>query len=253
MVAPNGARLSKADHWMLPITAQEIVETACRCEEAGAMAIHVHVRDAAGSHSICPVRYGDVTKKIADATTLRIQVSTESAGIFDVPAQYECLSRLADTEASVSLREISRSPEMFEKTYSMAEKRGVDIQHILYDADEVTALLQKFDKGEIPEQNRRAIFVLGRYAQNQQSSIADLTAFLDSMGDNQLRWSVCAFGQAEHDCLLAALELGGHARIGFENNYLAPDGQVFDSNEASVAAFVDRAAKAGFSPVRGAL
>jgi uncharacterized protein (DUF849 family) len=73
------------------------------------------------------------------------------------------------------------------------------------------------------------------------------------MGDNQLRWSVCAFGQAEHDCLLAALELGGHARIGFENNCLAPDGQVFDSNEASVAAFVDRAAKAGFSPVRGAL
>jgi uncharacterized protein (DUF849 family) len=74
---------------MLPITAQEIVETARRCEEAGAMAIHVHVRDAAGSHSICPVRYGDVTKKIAEATTLRIQVSTEAAGIFDVPAQYE--------------------------------------------------------------------------------------------------------------------------------------------------------------------
>ena len=123
MVAPNGARLSKADHRMLPITAEEIVETARRCEEAGAIAIHVHVRDAAGSHSICPVRYGDVTKKIAEATTLRIQASTEAAGIFDVPAQYECLSQLANTEASVSLREISRSPEMFEKTYSMAEKR----------------------------------------------------------------------------------------------------------------------------------
>ena len=253
MVAPNGARLSKADHWALPITAEEIAETACRCEEAGATAIHVHVRDDAGRHSICPVRYGDVTKKIAQATTLGIQVSTEAAGIFDVPAQYECLSHLADTDASISWREIARSPEMVKKTYSIAAQRGVDIQHILYDADEVTALLRKFDEGEIPEQNRRAIFVLGRYAQNQQSSITDLAAFLESMGDNQLRWSVCAFGQAEHDCLLAALELGGHARIGFENNRLAPDGQVFDSNEASVAAFVERAAKAGFSPVRGAL
>jgi uncharacterized protein (DUF849 family) len=194
-----------------------------------------------------------VTKKIAQATTLEIQVSTESAGIFDVHAQYGCLSNLSDTDASISLREIARSPEMVKKTYATAAKRGVDIQHILYDADEVTALLRKFDEGEIPEQNRRAIFVLGRYAQNQQSSVTDLASFIGSMGDNQLRWSVCAFGQAEHDCLLAALELGGHARIGFENNRLAPNGQIFDSNEASVAAFVDRAAKAGFSPERGTL
>ncbi|MFC3119632.1 3-keto-5-aminohexanoate cleavage protein [Jhaorihella thermophila] len=35
-------------------------------------------------------------------------------------------------------------------------------------------------------------------------------------------WTVCAFGPAEHACLLQALRLGGNVRIGFENNLHAP-------------------------------
>jgi len=253
MVAPNGARLQKADHPALPITQAEIVETARRCEEAGATAIHVHVRDEAGQHSIEPHRYSVVIEELVQATTLRIQASTEAAETFDVAAQFLCLSNVAAAEVSISLREISRSPHLFSETYAVAAHRSIDVQHILYSADEVTELLQKFDAGEIPEQNRRAIFVLGRYSQEQQSSVSDLKPFLSSMGGNHLLWSVCAFGQAEQDCLLAALDHGGHARIGFENNRLSPDGRVFESNEASVSAFVERAAKAGFSPARGIL
>lgn len=253
MVAPNGARLQKTDHPAIPITKAEIVETARRCEEAGATALHLHVRDEAGRHSIDPSRYTAVIEELVEATTLKTQVSTEAAGIFDVAAQYACLSSVAAAEASVSLREISRSPALFSATYAVAAQRGMDVQHILYSPEEVSGLLRKFDDGEIPERNRRALFVLGRYAQDQQSSVADLTPFLNSLGGSELTWSVCAFGQAEQACLLAALDHGGHARIGFENNRLAPDGRVFESNEASVAAFVERAAQAGFSPERGAL
>lgn len=250
MVAPNGARLQKVDHPAVPITKDEIVETARRCEAAGATSVHVHVRDHKGRHSISPDRYDDVAKLVTQKTDLKIQISTEAAGTFDVAAQLDCVSNVAATDASVSLRETSNDPALSQKVYATAVQRGIEVQHILYDPEEVTDLLRCFNNGSIPEQDRRVIFVLGRYSSGQQSDVSDLSPFLASMGDSRLNWSVCAFGRAEQDCLIAALERGGHVRIGFENNRTAPNGNLFNSNEASVAAFVERAARAGFRPAR---
>lgn len=250
MVAPNGARLQKTDHPAVPITNDEIAETSRRCEEAGATSVHVHVREQYGHHTINPGKYGEIVKLLTQKTKLKIQISTEAADRFDVAAQLRCVSEVPASDASVSLREISRDPELFQKVYATAVQRGIDVQHILYSPEEVTELLRQFENGSIPEQNRRAIFVLGRYAADQQSDVSDLSPFLKAKGDNVLRWSVCAFGRAEQDCLMAALEGGGQPRIGFENNRTAPNGSLFESNEASVAAFVERAARAGFSPTR---
>jgi len=36
-------------------------------------------------------------------------------------------------------------------------------------------------------------------------------------------WAVCAFGQRETECLVAARALGAKARIGFENNRMNSD------------------------------
>ena len=52
MVAPNGARKTKADHPALPITPAELAATASACLEAGAAAIHLHVRDRDGGHTL---------------------------------------------------------------------------------------------------------------------------------------------------------------------------------------------------------
>ena len=45
-VAPTGAETAKADVPDLPTTLEELVETAVRCEAAGAAMIHLHIRDA---------------------------------------------------------------------------------------------------------------------------------------------------------------------------------------------------------------
>ena len=45
-VAPTGAETTKADCPQLPTTLEELVETARRCEAAGAAMVHVHIRDA---------------------------------------------------------------------------------------------------------------------------------------------------------------------------------------------------------------
>src|SRR5436190_11710803 len=43
-VAPTGAESAKADVPALPTTLEELVETAVRCEAAGAAMIHLHIR-----------------------------------------------------------------------------------------------------------------------------------------------------------------------------------------------------------------
>ncbi len=44
-VAPTGAETTKDDCPQLPTTLEELVDTAQRCERAGAAMVHVHIRD----------------------------------------------------------------------------------------------------------------------------------------------------------------------------------------------------------------
>ena len=82
MVAPNGARRQKSDHPALPISVQEICDTARACEAAGADAIHVHVREDDGRHSLDTGRYRETLSALTEhAPSPRVQVTTESAGL----------------------------------------------------------------------------------------------------------------------------------------------------------------------------
>ena len=52
---------------------------------------------------------------------------------------------------------------------------------------------------------------------------------------------MCAFGAQEHACAIAAAALGGHARIGFENNLLLRDGTIAPNNTALAQQVVEGA------------
>lgn len=248
MVAPNGARKSRADHPALPLTPDELAETARACAAEGATAIHLHVRDDNGHHTLNAEAYRAAVAAVRAAADIRIQITTEAAGIFDVEAQIDCLARGLAPEASVALREIERAPERLAEAYRVADAAGTEVQHILYAPEEVTRLVGYLDADAIPARYTRALFVLGRYTPGQVSSPKDLTPFLAAPGAERLTWSACAFGPREQECLLAALEAGGGVRIGFENNTLSPDGTPFDDNAAAVAALVRAAASRGFHP-----
>ena len=83
------------------------------------------------------------------------------------------------------------------------------------------------------------LFVLGRYNVNFQSEPADLAPFLRPALDD-LDWFTCAFGHREQECVMAAIEAGGNARVGFENNLFLPNGEVAPSSAALVESLVAR-------------
>src|SRR5262245_8845842 len=108
MVAPNGARRTKTDHPALPLTPTELAEEARACTAAGATAIHLHVRDREGRHTLDASRYREATAAIREATgpDFVIQITTESVGRFSARDQMSCVRALRPQSASIALREI---------------------------------------------------------------------------------------------------------------------------------------------------
>ncbi len=251
MVAPNGARLIKSDHPAVPLSPRELAVCAQDCWQAGANWFHLHVRDQIGRHSLDPDLYRQAIAEIRKlAPDIKIQITTEAAGIFDVSEQVSCLRDLRPSAASISVREIAGDPHRQVEAYEIVGKNGTLVQHILYSTADVSLLLQAFGDGTIPETMRDVIFVLGRHTDGQVSHPDDLDPFLNALSGHNLRWSVCAFGQHEQACLLYAIQSGGNARIGFENNTVSPEGTPYPDNAASVAGLVAAAKAVGFAPAK---
>lgn len=245
MVAPNGARKNKEDHPNLPISISEIVECAKSCFVAGADNIHAHVRDKNGMHVLDAGLYLELIKELEQKTpTLNVQITTEAVGQYSPNEQRSLVKKVMPKAVSVALKEmLSDDDEIAQRRfYWWASEQHIDLQHIIYSPDEVLLLANLIAKGFIPSNNLSMLFVLGRYVKNQISSPADLVPFLKAYKKSGLnknsKFMICAFGQNEQACLLAAAKAGGDCRIGFENNHLLPDGTLARDNAGQVGALV---------------
>ena len=247
-VAPNGARLQKSDHPALPISCAETVKTALDCFNAGANEIHLHVRTEDGKHNLDPGRYREciqeLHKTIPDMT---IQITTESAGLFEVSQQLQCLEELRPKAASISIREMARDPKLATQAYSICAETGTKVQHILYTPKCVAQLIKWHDDATIPKNQNDVIFVLGHYNPPVLGHPDHINVFLSAISGRSYNWTTCAFGKNEHSCLLRTIQLGGDARIGFENNHQQSNGEIFPDNASSVEAFVALATSHNFT------
>ncbi|SNT18222.1 Uncharacterized conserved protein, DUF849 family [Noviherbaspirillum humi] len=244
-VAPNGAYKTAAQHPALPVTPAMLADTARTCLDAGAAMLHMHVRKADGSHSLEAADYlaGIEAVRKAVGDEMVIQITTEAAKVYAPPAQMAVVREVKPEAVSVGLREL-RLPEVGEKTLSeffhWLAAADIMTQVILYDEADVRDWQDLRARGVIPDAKWFLLFVLGRYSAGQTSAPTDLIPFLNAH-DDAYPWAMCAFGAQEHACAIAAAALGGHARIGFENNLLLKDGSQAPDNAALVRQVADGA------------
>ncbi|MFP3890579.1 3-keto-5-aminohexanoate cleavage protein [uncultured Ralstonia sp.] len=243
-VAPNGARKTHADHPALPITPDELAACARQCVDAGAAMLHLHVRRPDGTHSLEPDDYRPAVAAVQQAVgdALVLQITTEAVGIY-TPAQQMASVRALQPEAiSAALRELvpdaAHEAEAARFFGELAAARTA-IQYILYSADDVVRYRDLRARGVLPDTPHWVLFVLGRYSAGQRSDPSDLLPFLQAWADGgaltaNVPWAMCAFGPREAECALTAALLGGHARLGFENNMALPDGSTAPDNAALV-------------------
>jgi uncharacterized protein (DUF849 family) len=234
MVAPNGARRTKADHANLPITPAEIADDAARCARAGASVLHVHVRSDDGRHTLDAGRYraaiDAVRRKVGERMV--IQVTTEAVGRYGPAEQMAMVRELHPEAVSLALAEFIPDEGATSKATAFLawlRRERIAPQYILYTPDEVVRLHDLRGRGVIPQRRPFALFVLGRYGGRSEAQPRDLLPSLAGH-DAACPWAACAFGRSEAACVLVAAGLGGHARVGFENNLWRADGGLAASN-----------------------
>jgi uncharacterized protein (DUF849 family) len=243
-VAPNGGRRTKADHPAIPLTAAELARTAAECLEAGGAMIHLHVRKPDGTHLLDADAYREAIAAIRSAVGDRIvvQITTEAMGIYARPEQIAVLKAVRPEAASLALRELApdkaAEPDFFAALAWMKRERVMP-QIILYEPSEAIWLAGMIERGDLPWKNIPVLYVLGRYTASQTSRPRDLLPFIAPDMPRFATWSVCAFGRHEAACVAAAALLGGHVRVGFENNLFLPDGSPSPSNAGLVRAVAD--------------
>jgi 3-keto-5-aminohexanoate cleavage enzyme len=243
MVAPNGARRTKTDHAAIPVTPEETADVALSCLEAGANAIHFHVRDAEQKHSLDIGLYREALAVLADRIGERmvVQVTTEAIGIY-TPAEQRALVRELQPDAiSIAVKEFFPTEEEGKASSEVIHEyleAGCSPQFIVYSPEDLTNFNRLCERGLIPTGKHNVLFVLGRYTANQQSDPADLIPFVQANEQNH-RWSICAFGSGERACAAMAMSLGGHVRLGFENSLWKGDGTLATSNEEVIGEGAD--------------
>ena len=248
-VAPNGAYKSPADHPALPVSAQQIAHTAAACVNEGASMLHLHVRDPNGAHSLDADTYRHAIDAVRNALgdRLLIQVTTEAAGKFLAPAQMALVRELRPDCVSLAIRELvpdSASESAAAEFFAWVCEAGIIPQFILYSAAELRRYQALRERGVIPVLALPLLFVLGRYSAGQTSDPRGLLPFLDELS-HEAPWMVCAFGTGEHRCAATAAALGGHVRVGFENNLALKDGSPAGSNADLVMQVRELAAALG--------
>lgn len=262
MVSPTGARRTKRDHPALPMTSDEIAADACACLDAGAGALHVHVRDAAGAHTIDPDAYraafAAIERRIGK-NKLVLQATSETAGRYQSAEQIAAMRALRPEAVSMAVRELlpdAAAEPAAADFFAWLEREKIGAQYIVYSVAELQRFYDLRHRGIIPGARPGVLHVLGRYGDDARpAQPPELLPFLAAQAaaenpsasptPSPLPWMVCAFGKNEAACMLAAATLGGHARVGFENNLHLINGGLAP-NPAALAAQV-----AGFAAAAG--
>jgi 3-keto-5-aminohexanoate cleavage enzyme len=253
-VAPNGARKTRADHPAVPIAPAELAATAAAAQSAGAAMIHLHVRDAEQKHSLDVGAYREATAAVREAVGDRmvIQVTSEAVGVFSPEDQMAMVRALEPEAVSLAIRELvpdAAHEDPARDFLAWAVGAGILPQYILYAPEDVERFGRLQADGVIPPGPAFLLFVLGRYTPGQRSVPNDLLPYLAAIEAwpeaARLPWAICAFGPKETACVTAAATLGGHARVGFENNLYLPSGALARDNAELVAAGAAAAAAIG--------
>lgn len=243
-VAPNGGRRVKADHPAIPLNARELAATAAECLAAGAAMIHLHVRDREGRHLLDAGAYrgaiAAIQAEVGDR--LVVQISTEALGIYEPDQQIAVVKATKPEAASLALREFLRSSDdepRLADFLAWLHRERVLPQIILYEPAEAVRLAALQRRGLVPWHDVPVLYVLGRYTAAQTSEPADLLPFLAPDMPRFRHWSLCAFGRHEAACVVAGALLGGHVRVGFENNLWKPHGALAANNAELVRLTAD--------------
>jgi uncharacterized protein (DUF849 family) len=244
-VAPTGAEHAKADVPQLPTTLEELVAEAKACEAAGAALVHVHIRDADARPTLDLGRLKETVAALREATDLVVQLSTGGSVHDPLDSRLKVLEARPDS-CSLTCGTVNFGDDVFlnpwpfmVELYEAAREAQVVPEFELFDLGQVASLRRLIDTCGLPYGGKvHCDFVLG-VPGGMPGTAAALVAGVQALPAEVTSWSATGIGRSHLPVLAAALSLGGHLRVGMEDNVVYARGRQVRSN----AELVERAAR----------
>jgi 3-keto-5-aminohexanoate cleavage enzyme len=246
-VAPVGAELSPEQTPHLAVTPAQLGMVAANVRAAGAAMIHVHCRNDDGSNTHDVERFRAAYDAIRANSDLIVQFSTGGA-IGMTPLERAAPLALRPEMATLSCGTVNFGDEIFENSFPI-------MRAILAQMDRfgVTPELEIFDRGHIANAVRLA--KSGHLRLPQHADIVlGVPGGLDASVENLVEcvralpagctWSVAGIGWMQLPLAVTAIAMGGHVRVGLEDNIFYSKGRLA-TNEELVARVVRVAGELG--------
>jgi 3-keto-5-aminohexanoate cleavage enzyme len=248
--ALTGSSPAKAQNPALPVTPEEIAESAIACWNAGAAIVHLHVRDE-HERMICdPERFAKAVELIkASGSDVIINLSTSGGpGILDDAHRLGPLA-LRPEIASFDCGSLNfgrsvfiNSPTFLDALSTAMLEHGVLPEIECFDSGHVTSALALVTEGKLqaPLWFQMVLGVRG----GASGDVRNLVHMVEMLPPGTL-WSCCGIGRAQLPLNLAAMAMGGHVRTGLEDNIYYHKGQLAESNAQLVERVVRIAGEIG--------
>ena len=234
--AITGSRMMRDVAPYIPITPEEIAQSAIECWEAGASIVHIHVRDpktGLGSQDLDLFR--QVVEPLREKTDLALCLTTSGIPGRNLPiderlAPLVLKPELASFDAgSINLGSgvFSNPPDFLDEAAKRMKEEGVKPEIEAFDLGMIMTALHMRDEGKL-EDPLHFQFVLGT-PWGAPATPKSFLHFYEHIPENAT-WSNIGIGRQQLHMAMMALIMGGHIRVGMEDNIYLKQGVMAKTN-----------------------
>ncbi|BDG06336.1 BKACE family enzyme [Anaeromyxobacter oryzae] len=247
-----GAEVTRAQSPAVPYTPEEIARAAVDAARAGAAVVHLHARWPDGRPSQEGAHFREIIDRIRDAGCgVVVQCSTGGAVGMSIDERLGSLVPGAEM-GTLNLGTMNFGDEVFVNTRPdlvrvagrLREQRLVPECEV-YDAGMLDTLRWLLEKRHLA-QPYHVQFVLG-VPGGMSASERNLRFLLEGLPE-PTHWSVAGVGRFQLPMAELALRLGGHVRVGLEDNLFVSKGVLARGSDELVSLAVELAGRAGRIP-----
>ena len=243
--AMSGVAANRDQCPAIPYTPEEYAKEARRARDAGASVVHIHARYPDGQPSYRVEEYKAITQAIlAEAPDLIINYSTGAVGI-PIQERVHQITALKPELGALNMGSMNYAKyskkrrslifdfvfaNPFEDiTYLLEQMRSVGVKPECecFDTGHIGNVMPLIDMGliELPIQFSLILGVLGG-APADARTLAHMATLLPQPST----WEVIAISRKQWTLVSAAASLGGNVRVGLEDNFYLPKGDMASSN-----------------------
>jgi len=235
----------------VPCSAEEITEETVRCWEAGASIVHLHAKEP-GTGKPAPDPnpvIKEYVEMIRDRCDIILNVTTgggrrATAEKLDEMIRERCY--LGQEISSMNMGSVNswvrphagtfmNQVPVIERWAGYMKEAGVKPELEIYDTGMINTAKMLTDKGVFVEPVHIQFVMIG--STGFSATPKTLLYCVDQTPGNWT-WSVCALGRHELPMGAVAMTLGGHVRVGFEDNIYLKRGVLAESNAQLVERIV---------------